>query len=60
MVARDRRSSRYDNYNINRLEAIIFTAVLANETVVYVPKRLVKPAKQIIAIQKLDLKIKTY
>jgi hypothetical protein len=60
LVARDRRNSRYDHYNIDRLEAKIFTAMLANDKVVYVSKRLLKPAKQIIAIQNLDLKIKTY
>lgn len=60
-MARDRYSSRYSNYNIDRLESVIVTAMIANEKMVFIPKRLAKMAKQMLKIKKLnDIKIKTY
>ena len=58
----DRRSSRYDHYNVEKLEAKIFTAMVGNETTVYVQKRLAKIAKQMLKVKGLgnDIKIKTY
>ena len=61
-MTRNDRHSKYDNYNVDRLDAVIFTAQMANNDTIYVPKRIVKMAKQLLKIKGLqdDIKIKTY
>ena len=60
-MSRDKVSTRYKNYNIDKLESLIFVAMLANEKSIRVPKRLYKVAKQLLALNNCkDMTIKTY
>ena len=48
-------------YNLDRLDSMITVALIANQRYIYVPKRLYKVAKQMLAVQNIkDLTIKTY
>jgi len=48
-------------YNLDKLDAIITIALIADSNNIYVPKRLYKLAKQMLAIRNLtNITIKTY
>lgn len=49
------------NYNLDKLDAIITVAIIANSNNIYVPKHLYKIAKQMLAVRGLTkMVIKTY
>ena len=48
-------------YNLDKLDAIITVAMIADSKNIYVPKKLYKLAKQMLAAQRLkNITIKTY
>ena len=48
-------------YNLDKLDAIITVAIIADSKNVYIPKKLYKLAKQMLAVRGLsNLTIKTY
>lgn len=60
-MSRDKISTRYKNYNIDKLESLIFVAMLSNQRSIKVPKRLYKIAKQLLVVNNCkDMTIKTY
>jgi hypothetical protein len=59
-MSRDNKN-KFDNYNIDKLDAIITIAWIADKKTVYVPKKLYKAAKQMLAVRNINnMKIKTY
>jgi len=52
------KTNRYNHYNLDRLEAIITIAILGDSDTIYVPKKIVKLAKQMLKAKGLYDKIK--
>lgn len=61
-MSRDKTYSRFQEYNMDKLESIITVAIIGDSKVIYVPKKVYKLAKQMLQIRKLydKISIKTY
>jgi len=60
-MSKDKKYNRYDQYNIDKLDSLVTVALIADQKVVYVPKRIYKLAKQFLKVQGIkDIEIKTY
>jgi len=60
-MSKDKKYNRYDKYNIDKLDSLVTVALIADQKVVYVPKRIYKLAKQFLKVQGIkDIEIKTY
>ena len=52
------KTNRYSHYNLDRLESIITIAILGESDSIYVSKKIVKLAKQMLKAKGLYEKIK--
>ena len=52
------KTDRYNHYNLDRLDSIITIAILGEADKIYVPKKIVKLAKQMLKAKGLYDKIK--
>jgi len=60
MNKKHNKNQKHD-YNLDKLDSIITVALIADSKNIYVPKRLYKLAKQMIAVRGLkNITIKTY
>ncbi len=60
-MSRDRRDSKIDFYNLDKIDRLVTIALIADQTEIFVPKRIVKLAKQYLKAEKLydTIKVKT-
>ena len=52
-MSRDRRDSKIDFYNLDKIDRLVTIALIADQDTIYVPKRIVKLAKQYLKAEKL-------
>jgi len=59
-MTRDRHS-KYDNYNLDKIDRLVTIALIADTNVIFVPKKIMKLAKQYLKAEHLydTIKIKT-
>ena len=57
-MARDKHYDRFNNYNIDKLNNMIDMCILCNAESIYISKKVLKLAKQLIKIRGLESKIK--
>ena len=59
-MTRDRHS-KYDNYNLDKIDRLVTIALIADTNIIYVPKRLLKLTRQYLKAEHLYdiIKIKT-
>ena len=58
---KDKKANRYDQYNLDRLDSLVTVALIADQKVIRVPKRIYKLAKQFLKMQGIrDIDVKTY
>jgi hypothetical protein len=60
-MSRGRRDVRLDNFNLDKIDRLVTIALIADQDTIYVPKRIVKLAKQYLKAEKLydTIKVKT-
>jgi hypothetical protein len=52
------RDSKFDAYNLDKIDRLVTIALIADDEVIFVPKRIVKLAKQYLKAEGLYGKIK--
>ena len=60
-MKRNSKQKQYNSYDLDKIDAILTVAFIANNNCIFVPKRLYKLAKQMIAVKNIkNMSIKTY
>ena len=60
-MAKDKRYNKLETYNLDKIDRLVTIALIADQTEIFVPKRIVKLAKQYLKAEKLydTIKVKT-
>ena len=57
-MSRGRKDSRLDTYNLDKIDRLVTVALIADQDTIFVPKKIMKLAKQYLKAEQLYDKIK--